>query len=153
MSAAVSQAKPDELEQIKQTVAEIYQSSLRRAQFNWPADKADTEINEGSVLRILAPEGLCISFICYRVNPQAFEITLLGTHPKWQKRGLQRQVIEHLQRLAALQNKSIWLEVHSENTAAISLYCKLGFRQMRERASYYSDGASALEMCWMTQDS
>lgn len=153
MNIEISLAEPNSFELIKKTVAEIYESTSPRAQFNWPAEKAELEIRESSVLWISASDGSCVSFICYRTNFMAFEVTLLGTHPEWQRRGLQRRVLEHLQRLAALQNKSIWLEVHSENKAAISLYRRLGFQQLRERTRYYSDGASALEMCWLAQDS
>ena len=36
------------------------------------------------------------------------------------------------------------LEVRADNSAAISLYERAGYRRSGERADYYEDGASAL---------
>lgn len=146
-SAEPKNLHPDEFVGLLSVIGEIYHAEPP-AQFNWPEHKAKDELGQASVLWLEETGGECASFICYRSQAVAFEITVLGTGLRWKRKGLQSQVIQHLQRLAALQKKEIWLEVHSQNQAALRLYTKLGFKVLRERKKYYSDGSSALEMRW-----
>jgi ribosomal-protein-alanine N-acetyltransferase len=58
--------------------------------------------------------------------------------PDWQGRGFGRQLMEHL--LAAARGhvtECLYLEVRPSNTAAISLYERLGFEGIALRRAYY----------------
>jgi len=51
---------------------------------------------------------------------------------------------EALRRLSGV--KKVFLDVRKSNLKAIRLYRKLGFKLLKERPSYYSDGENALLM-------
>lgn len=50
------------------------------------------------------------------------------------------------EKLIEKQMKTVYLEVESSNTRAISFYRKCGFETLRENKSYYSNGENALVM-------
>ncbi len=84
-------------------------------------------------------------FVLYRTIPDGYEITLLGTDPRFQKQGVMVKILTGIQNLL---NKDhvIWLEVHEKNHAARCLYEKLGFKTTGRRPRYYSDGADCLNL-------
>lgn len=81
------------------------------------------------------------AFVLYRNTPEAREITLLATRKTAQGRGLMRELLSYFLKLNP---QKVWLEVHAENTPAISLYKGLGFVEQGVRKSYYKDGKDAI---------
>lgn len=66
------------------------------------------------------------------------EILTLATHPNLQRKGYAQSILREM--IADLQQtniRSIFLEVSENNTAAISLYNKLGFKEISRRHNYY----------------
>ncbi|UYL08486.1 GNAT family N-acetyltransferase [Bdellovibrio sp. SKB1291214] len=111
-------------------------------QFYWPADMLGAEMATAEAVGIFEGEELA-GFILYREVPGAWEISLVATHPKFQRRGLMEKLIQHL--IAAKgQRRELWLEVHESNHSAQKLYEKLGFKLTGRRPRYYKDGATAL---------
>jgi len=54
----------------------------------------------------------------------------IAVDPAWQRKGLGRQLLEHLIReLEARDVLTLWLEVRASNTPAIALYESLGFNE------------------------
>ncbi|MEL4016398.1 ribosomal protein S18-alanine N-acetyltransferase [Dryocola clanedunensis] len=62
----------------------------------------------------------------------------IAVDPACQRRGLGRQLLEHLIReLEAKDVFTLWLEVRASNAAAIALYESLGFNEATIRRNYY----------------
>ena len=62
----------------------------------------------------------------------------LAVVPDFRNRGIGQQLVtELISHLAALDVKSLTLEVRQSNAAAISLYEKMGFQQVGLRPNYY----------------
>jgi ribosomal-protein-alanine N-acetyltransferase len=111
-------------------------------QFYWPADLLGAEMATAEALGIFEGEELA-GFVLYREVPGAWEISLVATHPKFQRRGLMEKLIQHM--IAAKgHGVELWLEVHESNHSAQNLYEKLGFKLTGRRPRYYKDGATAL---------
>lgn len=68
------------------------------------------------------------------------EILRLLVDKKFRNQGIAYKLIK------AITTKSTILEVRSSNIIAISLYKKLGFKQIAERKNYYKNGQDALIM-------
>ncbi len=110
---------------------------------SWNESKFESEVKSslGLVWETFEIEG----FILYRTIPDGYEITLLGTHPNSQKKGVMRQILTFL--IESLQkDQLIWLEVHEKNAAARLFYEKLGFKITGRRPRYYADGGDCLNL-------
>jgi [ribosomal protein S18]-alanine N-acetyltransferase len=77
-------------------------------------------------------------FVLSRIAVDEAEILTLAVAPEWRMRGVATNLLTpHLSSLAANRAGRVFLEVEAENTAALALYEKFGFRQVGERKSYY----------------
>lgn len=66
----------------------------------------------------------------------------IAVHPRHQRSGCGRQLLEHLIRqLEARDILTLWLEVRASNRGAIALYQRLGFNEVSLRRSYYPTAA------------
>jgi len=66
-------------------------------------------------------------------------------HPEFRRKGLGLKLISFI--FDELHNyRVIFLEVRISNHSAISLYQKVGFRELLRRKGYYSDGEDAIVM-------
>lgn len=75
------------------------------------------------------------------------EILRFGIKPGWRRRGLALQLLTEIENTVDPEGGKIdriLLEVAQRNEAARLLYTKFGFREIRRRRSYYSDGDDAL---------
>lgn len=87
-----------------------------------------------------------ISQLGPRHDPE-FEIHTIGVDPEHRRRGLGRLLMQQL--LAVVDNTGgeIFLEVRTDNEAAIALYEGLDFERIGERKNYYQpSGADAYTM-------
>ena len=112
------------------------------SQFYWPMDQLGAEMATAEALGIFEGSELA-GFVLYRETPEAWEISLVATHPRFQRRGFMEHLLKHM--IAAKgQGRELWLEVHQDNHSAQKLYEKLGFQLVGRRPRYYKDGATAL---------
>ncbi|WP_413613282.1 GNAT family N-acetyltransferase [Bdellovibrio sp. HCB-110] len=111
-------------------------------QFYWPKELLGAEMATAEAVGIFEDEVL-VGFVLYRVLPEAFEISLVASHPQYRRRGYMEKLFAHLVD-AKGQERELWLEVHEENVPAQKLYEKLGFKEVRRRPRYYKDGATAI---------
>lgn len=81
-------------------------------------------------------------FVLSRKAADEAEILTLVVGDDVRKRGLGQTLMRsHMARLAAMGVRALFLEVEETNRAAISLYEKLGFRDVGQRGGYYRKGA------------
>lgn len=84
------------------------------------------------------------SFLIAQNLIDSINLLLIGTKNEFKRKGLASILIEHLISEAKSKNIKLWLEVRKDNSPAINLYKKLGFKEIFERKSYYKDGTSAI---------
>ena len=84
------------------------------------------------------PDVCAVGMLAYQSVPPELEILRLGVHPDWRKNGLAEFMLEKLEILAKSDKiESLWLEVHSANKSAISLYSKLAYIETSSRKNYF----------------
>ena len=134
---------PEDLPALVSCVDQVYGSSSHPIGGGWSEEQLALELQQNKSLAVFyKPFGLTC-FVLWQELPGAHEVRLLGTHPKWQRRGLMarllRSVIEQIP-----PGCEFWLEVHAGNVGARNLYEKLGFSEAGRRPRYYRDGAYAI---------
>lgn len=134
--------KPQHWPEIHALVEAIHAQQGLLAQFYWPKEMLEAELRTGEAIGVMAGERIQ-GVVLYRQLPEAWEISLVATHPLFQGQGAMSFLFAHLID-AKGQGKELWLEVHEENVPAQKLYEKLGFREIRRRPRYYKDGATAI---------
>jgi ribosomal-protein-alanine N-acetyltransferase len=91
----------------------------------------------GLVARIGEPMQTA-GFIIGQLASDEAEILALCVQKEFQRQGIGRSLVEALSRAARkAEARRLFLEVASDNTAALSLYGKLGFEQCGRRKGYY----------------
>ena len=81
-----------------------------------------------------------------RTPPFEYEIHTIGVDPDHQGRGIGRRMMTELLDFAG-PDSTVYLEVRTDNEAAIALYSSLGFERMGVRKRYYhGSGADAYTM-------
>lgn len=81
-----------------------------------------------------------------RDDPE-FEIHTIGVDPTQQRRGLGRLMMDNLMHVADGFDAQVFLEVRTDNTAAIAMYEAYGFTNQGVRRNYYQpSGADAFTM-------
>jgi ribosomal-protein-alanine N-acetyltransferase len=89
------------------------------------------------IAQVREPRALA-GFIIGRIAADEAEILSIGVAPEWQRRGIGRQMVEGLVRAARrAEVKRVFLEVATDNAAAVALYRHLGFKKVGERKGYY----------------
>lgn len=127
---------------IRALIKEINNEQGLLAQFYWPDDLLTAELATAEIIGVLEGEDLA-GVILYRELPQAWEISLVATHPKFRRQGFMEFLFAYAID-AKGQGRELWLEVHEENVSAQKLYEKLGFKEVRRRPRYYKDGGTAV---------
>ena len=80
-----------------------------------------------------------------RKPPYEYEIHTIGVDPAYQGHGIGREMLNRLLEIAA--DDTIYLEVRTDNTAAIAMYESAGFVNVGLRKRYYRvSGADAYTM-------
>ena len=87
-----------------------------------------------------APAGFCW---WRQTSPEEAELLNLCVAPCRRRKGVAKALLEALRHWA---NGDIFLEVAENNTAARSLYSRLGWMEIGTRSRYYPNGANAVVM-------
>lgn len=146
---SIRAATTSDFEKLLQIAEHIFSGLEKKASFNWPEHLLRSELRNVTATLVFEDEtnGI-VGFLSFRHLPDFYEISVLATAPSAQKTGVQTQLIQYLQDLAAKQRIDILLEVHHENEPALRLYRRLGFLLVHSRQNYYQDGAEALVLKW-----
>ena len=79
-----------------------------------------------------------LGFILYTLAAGEVEILTVAAAAGWRRYGIGEMLVRHALRHATAERaSSVFLEVGEDNTAAVGLYRKLGFRQVGTRKNYY----------------
>ncbi len=85
-----------------------------------------------------------VGFVLFRSAADEAEILTIAVNQASRRRGVGRTLMdEAIRRLYAARIGSLFLEVDSGNTAAITLYEALDFVPVGERSGYYAQGTTA----------
>ena len=80
-----------------------------------------------------------------RKTPFEYEVHTIGVDPAYQRQGIGRRLLDEL--LDFADGGVVYLEVRTDNEAAIALYRSVGFEQIGLRRRYYRvSGADAYTM-------
>jgi len=87
------------------------------------------------------------AFAIWQVAGDECELLSIAVNAAERGKGYAKALVEHSHRELSKQGfKKFFLEVRENNTAAISLYKKLGYEKIAERKKYYADGECAVVM-------
>ncbi|MDR3477932.1 MAG: ribosomal protein S18-alanine N-acetyltransferase [Gammaproteobacteria bacterium] len=90
---------------------------------------------------VIEDQGQVVGFVLLSLAVGECHILNLCIHPKAQRRGFGRQLMEYALDWAKEQGAGIvYLEVRRSNLAAILLYQNMHFKQIGERKDYYPAG-------------
>jgi ribosomal-protein-alanine N-acetyltransferase len=115
----------------------------------WSAEEVAALIASASTLAAAALDpanGRLRGFVLARLAADEAEILTIAVDPAARGRGVGRALLaENLRQAANAGARAMFLEVDSDNAAALALYRRLGFVKVGERAGYYrrQDGARA----------
>lgn len=87
-----------------------------------------------------------VGFVLYQSTGLEAEVLTFCVHPKAQRQKIGEQLL--LQTVASLSaegTERLFLEVAADNTPAVSLYQKLGFKIMGRRPGYYERGNQRID--------
>jgi ribosomal-protein-alanine N-acetyltransferase len=117
-------------------LARLHGAAFRRG---WGEQEFERLMVDGQVLTHCVRLGREVAgFIMSRRAADEAEILSVAVAPARRGRGLARGLLDlHLRRLAGLGVARVFLEVEDDNTAALRLYRRAGFREVGRRGRYY----------------
>lgn len=120
------------------TIAALHAASFHRG---WSEQEVETLLIDRAVIAHRAMlGGKLAGFILSRQAADEAEILSVAVVRARRGRGVARGLLTlHLRRLAGLGVRSVFLEVDENNTPAIRLYRRAGFRDVGRRPNYYPD--------------
>ncbi|MGZ8371073.1 MAG: ribosomal protein S18-alanine N-acetyltransferase, partial [Caulobacteraceae bacterium] len=103
----------------------------------WSAEAFAGLIAEPGCVALIADDSA--GFILVRVAADEAEIITLAVQPDARGKGLGRALLEAAcDRAAALDSRTLFLEVAADNAAALALYSAAGFQPAGARPAYYA---------------
>jgi len=108
----------------------------------WSTDALDRLLASPGTFALLARDGGAdAGFVIARVAADEAEILSVGVCPAVRRRGIAVRLLHAAAVKAARTGATkLFLEVGTENAAALALYRLLGFREVGRRPGYYGDG-------------
>jgi ribosomal-protein-alanine N-acetyltransferase len=119
-------------------LAGLHESSFERG---WSAEAFDRLLDSSGTFALIARrKGLASGFVLTRVVTDEAEILSVGVAPPARRQGIAAQILIWAAAEAARAGATkLFLEVGTENAAALALYSKLGFYEVGRRHHYYGD--------------
>lgn len=106
--------------------------------FPWSVMNFVDSIKSGYHCRVLAQDNSLIGYGIMMMGPDEAHILTLGISALWQHQGWGSQLLKYFIQLARQSNVfSVILDVRESNIHAVSLYRRLGFKQIAIRRGYY----------------
>ncbi|WP_225770549.1 ribosomal protein S18-alanine N-acetyltransferase [Inquilinus sp. Marseille-Q2685] len=130
----------------------LYESAFAEA---WAPEQLAQLLAGPGVLTLIALDeaGEPAGYALGRVAADEAELLSIGLLPGRRRRGGGRLLLDALvDRCASAGAKALFLEVATDNAAALALYRGAGFREAGIRKGYYKVGAAAVDAIVMKRD-
>ncbi|MCL2375378.1 MAG: ribosomal protein S18-alanine N-acetyltransferase [Firmicutes bacterium] len=116
--------------------------------------RGDTPWNEAMVKEVIdssevvavvyEEDNSVVAFACLHLIDKEAELDGIATQENFRKKGIATQLVQYLLEAAKKScAEVVFLEVGTDNIAAINLYKKFGFTIVRTRKNYYGKGKNA----------
>jgi ribosomal-protein-alanine N-acetyltransferase len=106
---------------------------------SWTENNLDEHLSNHNTILYTFNEKI-VAYLLYLDGLESNELLRIGVLPDFRRKGFAIKLIQSLINL----NKSIYLEVRSDNLYGIKLYEKMGFKMIGKRKKYYNDGMDGL---------
>lgn len=116
-----------------------------RAGHHYLAAREDTVVAGGDPPALVGYAGVSL-LPATRTGPAEAEVHTIGVDPDRQGRGIGRALLRGLLAAADAIAATVYLEVRTDNAAALALYRSEGFAVLGTRRRYYASGADAHTM-------
>ncbi|MDT8999647.1 ribosomal protein S18-alanine N-acetyltransferase [Paucibacter sp. APW11] len=112
---------------------------LQAYEFPWTRGNFIDSIAGGQItMQLRAAGGELLGYFLAMKGYEELHLLNITVAPAWQGRGLARQMLDELSRIALqLGCAQIWLEVRQSNARARELYRRYGFAEVGLRRAYY----------------
>lgn len=126
----------------------VYNLETRLFPNPWPKSFFQHDLMSGDSVGLVAEhDGQLIGYAMATLTGDGFHVTNIGIDMKHQRRGLGKELMNQLEALAKAKGSHyVFLEVRTNNNAAITFYEKLGYTILFTRRNYYIDGDDAYVM-------
>ncbi len=130
----------------KNNIDEVHKISLEQFEDeSWGFSQFQECLSNKTYISFIALDGSqVVAFIIAQNLIDSINLLLIATKENYKKMGIASLLIESLIKYSEEKKIKIWLEVRKDNSPAINLYTKFGFKNLYERKNYYKDGSSAL---------
>ena len=139
----IDEATPDDIA----ALSDIHGAAFQRT---WSEDEIAALLRDEAVTVLVARRSSLFStktpvgFVMIRQAVDEAEILTIAVSGGYRRRGIGRSLVESLlRRLYAERIKRLFLEVDIGNTPAVTLYRRLGFKEVGERPGYYASETGA----------
>ena len=95
--------------------------------------------NESAIILVNDDNGFINGYVYCLQTPDNIDILSIVVDPVYRKRGIATNLIKFLISNYCYQEKTLTLEVNTNNIAGVKLYEKLGFKIVNTRKKYYKD--------------
>ena len=131
-----------------QDIEEVYR--INKESFTtdaWSRESIEREFNLHYSLKYVAEvEGQIVAYaFLWLIEGEAF-IMSFAVDKRYRNLGVGKRLLKHIHKEIENRAKVVQLDVRKSNLPAIRLYRSMGYRVVRERPKFYSDGETAFVM-------
>jgi len=129
-------------------LTEVYKLEKKLFSNPWPKSFFEHDLKSAQTIGfVVEQEGFVIGYSIATYEDKGLHLTNIAVDKNYQRQGIGSRLMQLVEHNAQERRcSSVYLEVRPSNTAAISMYKKLGYSALLRRAHYYIDGDDAYVM-------